>query len=212
MGGDFAHLLQDYGYLDEEVAKFYVAEIVLALEYLHGLGIVHRDLKPENILLDHRGHIKLTDFGLSETGVQNELSRSGTGSYKMESLGSIGDNVDLSRSIIYNDKYGSIPKLEKRNSLSRKDSIFNEDENEAKIIVKTNKKGPIRLVGTPDYMAPEILRGISISHKSLDWWSLGVMIFEFLTGLPPFNDDTVEKVYQNILDLKIPWDTLPEGN
>lgn len=220
MGGDFAHILQDYGYLEEDMAKFYVAEVVLALEYLHGLGIIHRDLKPENILLDHRGHIKLTDFGLSETGVQNKLTLSN--SYKFdESLNSLADkyhDIGIERSIIYNDKFGSNPRLDQKSTLHKerfKESIFydeDHEETEAKFIAKnTLKKGPLRLVGTPDYMAPEIIKGISISHKSLDWWSLGVMIFEFLTGFPPFNDTTAEKVYENILDLKVPWDKLPEG-
>ena len=56
--------------LDEEVARFFIAEIVLAIESLHADNVVHRDLKPDNILLDSKGHIKLTDFGLSDVGLQ----------------------------------------------------------------------------------------------------------------------------------------------
>jgi len=67
VGGDFSHILKMYTALDEEYAKHYIAEIVLALEYLRQKEIVHRDLKPDNILLDSRGHAKLADFGLSET-------------------------------------------------------------------------------------------------------------------------------------------------
>lgn len=74
-GGDFSKILKNYTRLDEDVAKFYIAEIVLAIDYLHSIGIVHRDLKPENILLDDRGHIKLTDFGLSEVGITNFLNK-----------------------------------------------------------------------------------------------------------------------------------------
>jgi serine/threonine protein kinase len=48
------------------VAKFYIAEIILAIEHLHKYGIIHRDLKPENLVIDRNGHLKLTDFGLSE--------------------------------------------------------------------------------------------------------------------------------------------------
>lgn len=52
-----------------------MAELVLAIEYLHSLKILHRDLKPDNMLLDNRGHIKLADFGLSEVGFQNNLTK-----------------------------------------------------------------------------------------------------------------------------------------
>ena len=59
--------------LDEEKAKLYAGEIILALEYLHRKNIIYRDLKPENILLDIDGHIKLADFGLSKQGVYCNL-------------------------------------------------------------------------------------------------------------------------------------------
>lgn len=65
VGGDLKSLLSICGYFDENMAVFYAAEITLALEYLHSHGITHRDLKPDNMLLTDRGHIKLTDFGLS---------------------------------------------------------------------------------------------------------------------------------------------------
>eukprot|EP01134_Creolimax_fragrantissima_P005918 CFRG5918T1 len=65
IGGDVYSLLQNFGVFDEDMAAFYVAEVVLALEYLHNLHIVHRDIKPDNMLIDHNGHLKLTDFGLS---------------------------------------------------------------------------------------------------------------------------------------------------
>lgn len=68
-GGDFSSLLESVGAFDEDTARYYLAQIVLALEYLHSKGVIHRDLKPENILIDGDGHIKLTDFGLSEDGL-----------------------------------------------------------------------------------------------------------------------------------------------
>lgn len=68
-GGDFSSLLESVGAFDEDSAKYYLAQIVLALEYLHKKGVIHRDLKPDNILIDGDGRIKLTDFGLSEAGL-----------------------------------------------------------------------------------------------------------------------------------------------
>lgn len=74
-GGDLANTLKYYCRLEEDVAKFYIAEIVLAIAYLHSQDIIHRDLKPENVLLDQNGHIKLADFGLSEIGLKNKISQ-----------------------------------------------------------------------------------------------------------------------------------------
>lgn len=74
-GGDFSRILSKKHFLDErKEAKFYICELVMAIEYLHNLNIVHRDLKPENILVDRNGHIKLADFGLSHKTYTNRIS------------------------------------------------------------------------------------------------------------------------------------------
>ena len=70
-GGDCANLLKNMGPFPPDMAKFYFAETVLAVEYLHSFGIVHRDLKPDNLLITALGHIKLTDFGLSKMGLMS---------------------------------------------------------------------------------------------------------------------------------------------
>ncbi|XP_041039187.1 serine/threonine-protein kinase greatwall isoform X2 [Carcharodon carcharias] len=77
---------------------------------------------------------------------------------------------------------------------------------------KSVRRGPAptegdRILGTPDYLAPELL--LRMPHgPAVDWWALGVCLFEFLTGIPPFNDETPQQVFQNILNRDIPW---PEG-
>ena len=71
IGGDLKSLLGNYGFFPEHQAVFYLAECVLALQDLHRRGIVHRDIKPDNMLLSAQGHLKLTDFGLSTTGLQD---------------------------------------------------------------------------------------------------------------------------------------------
>ncbi|OJD27180.1 AGC protein kinase [Blastomyces percursus] len=74
-GGDCASLVKVLGGLTEDWAKKYVAEVVLGIEHLHERGIVHRDLKPDNLLIDQRGHLKLTDFGLSRMGLVGRQKR-----------------------------------------------------------------------------------------------------------------------------------------
>jgi len=167
IGGDCASLLANVGCLEEPMARMYIAETVLALEYLHSVGIVHRDLKPDNMLITSDGHIKLTDFGLSRLGlVENP---------KMQKEDGVDDFLVS----------GSTPPVNP--------SI---DENH-------------RVVGTPDYLSPEALLGIG-HGKPVDWWALGTILFEFLTGVPPFNDETPEQIFQNILNRDIPWPKIPD--
>ncbi|KAG8377757.1 hypothetical protein BUALT_Bualt08G0066200 [Buddleja alternifolia] len=166
-GGDLYSLLKKVGCLEEAVARTYIAELVLALEYLHSLGIVHRDLKPDNILIAYDGHIKLTDFGLSKIGLMNstnELSASGTEKHDvLDTHGQLNtDTVD----------------------------------------------GHQSAVGTPDYLAPEILLGTEHGYAA-DWWSVGIVLFELITGIPPFSADHPENIFDNILNRKIPWPSVP---
>ncbi|CAK78969.1 unnamed protein product (macronuclear) [Paramecium tetraurelia] len=183
VGGDFAKILMIEGAFDENIARHYFAEILLALEYLHSNNIVHRDLKPENILLDQNGHIKLADFGLSELGFNKMMVKRKTSQRDMV-------KQDLSSSPGYIIQRGaSFKKSRSTNSQYEKGS---EEERR-------------KVVGTPDYIAPEIVKGISFSNKTLDYWSLGVILFEFLVGIPPFNDESVDKIFSNILEGKIEW-------
>ncbi|CAD8181575.1 unnamed protein product [Paramecium octaurelia] len=175
IGGDFSKILINEGAFDENIARHYFSEILIALEYLHNNNIIHRDLKPENILLDQYGHIKLADFGLSELGINKKM-------IKKCSQQNFTSN-DSSPSPIY--------QMIKGRSF-RKSNIIPENAER-------------RIIGTPDYIAPEIISGQSFSHKSQDFWSLGIILYEFLVGIPPFNDDSVEKIYQNILKGEIEW-------
>ncbi|CDQ60453.1 unnamed protein product [Oncorhynchus mykiss] len=141
-GGDLMFHMQRQRKLPEEHARFYAAEICIALNFLHEKGILYRDLKLDNVLLDHEGHIKLTDYGMCKEGIRP------------------GDTT----------------------------STF---------------------CGTPNYIAPEILRGEDYGF-SVDWWALGVLMFEMMAGRSPFdiitdNPDmnTEEYLFQVILEKPI---------
>ncbi|ETN47032.1 uncharacterized protein HMPREF1541_01222 [Cyphellophora europaea CBS 101466] len=148
-GGELFRHLELEKFLPEETAAFYIAEIILALEYLHEtVGVIYRDLKPENCLLDAEGHLLLTDFGLSKVAVEDASTPGGS---RCNSLG----------------------------------------------------------VGTIEYMAPEIIRGSEDSSygpgygKACDWWSLGAMACDLMTGKPPFGGGNWTKIQQNIMHQKL---------
>ena len=211
-GGDFNNLLQTYGRFDENIARFYIAELVLAVEHLHSVGVVHRDLKPDNILLDSKGHIKLTDFGLSDIAIETLTINKKCPTHLREAK-----FHQFTSDLNINEKIMPLPHeyrfLRKSPMTARKDSV------ERKLSFEVSNKQSLlninkchhRIVGTPDYIAPEIINGVagSLSNPSIDWWSLGVILFEFLIGIPPFSDETVDKIFDNIVNLKVSWEDIP---
>nr|AML79371.1 putative LOV domain-containing protein [Neurachne muelleri] len=167
-GGELFMLLdrQPMKVLKEDAVRFYAAEVVTALEYLHCQGIIYRDLKPENILLNRDGHISLTDFDLS-------------------CLTSCLPQVFLPED---SDK-------KKRRRKSRGSPIFFAEPMRA-----SNS-----FVGTEEYIAPEIITGAG--HTSaVDWWALGILLFEMLYGYTPFRGKTRQRTFANILhkDIRFP--------
>ncbi|KAK9451156.1 kinase-like domain-containing protein [Limtongia smithiae] len=142
-GGELFWHLQKEGRFPEARAKFYIAELILALEHLHNHDIVYRDLKPENILLDANGHIALCDFGLSKANLAS------------------------------NDTTNTF-------------------------------------CGTTEYLAPEVLLDDQGYTKMVDFWSLGVLIFEMCCGWSPFYADDIQQMYKNIAfgKVRFPKDAL----
>lgn len=74
------------------------------------------------------------------------------------------------------------------------------------------KKSNMKIIGTPDYIAPEIIKKTSIDNPSIDWWSLGVLAYEMMVGCRPFADDTIEEVLNNIIEFKITWPDIGSGD
>lgn len=172
-GGDFRTLLNNTGVLANRHARFYIAEMFCSVDALHQLGYIHRDLKPENFLIDSTGHVKLTDFGLAAGFLAPG---------KIESM-----RVKLEK---VGETYVPFGKpMDQRTVAERREgyrSMRDRDVNYAKSIV-----------GSPDYMAPEVLKGEEYEF-SVDYWSLGCMHFEALTGFPPFAGATVDETWKNL--------------
>ncbi|CAK7272616.1 serine/threonine-protein kinase dbf2 [Sporothrix epigloea] len=172
-GGDFRTLLNNTGVLSNRHARFYIAEMFCAVDALHQLGYIHRDLKPENFLVDSTGHVKLTDFGLAAGFLAPA---------KIESM-----RVRLEQASETSVPFGK--PMEQRTLAERREgyrTMRDKDTNYAKSIV-----------GSPDYMAPEVLRGEEYDF-TVDYWSLGCMLFEALTGFPPFAGATPDETWRNL--------------
>ncbi|KKA18777.1 Serine/threonine protein kinase [Rasamsonia emersonii CBS 393.64] len=172
-GGDFRTLLNNTGVLHNRHARFYIAEMFCCVDALHMLGYIHRDLKPENFLIDSTGHVKLTDFGLAAGMLDPGKIESMR--MKLEEVGNTP--VPFGRPI------------EQRTAAERREgyrSLREREVNYAKSIV-----------GSPDYMAPEVLKGQEYDF-TVDYWSLGCMLFEALAGYPPFAGATVDETWQNL--------------
>jgi len=175
-GGDFRTLLNNTGVLHNRHARFYISEMFLCVDALHSLGYIHRDLKPENFLIDGTGHVKLTDFGLAAGFLAPAKIESMR--VKLEEVGNIpASSIPFGRP------------MEERSLKERREgyrSLRERDVNYAKSIV-----------GSPDYMAPEVLKGEEYDF-TVDYWSLGCMLFEALAGYPPFAGATVDETWQNL--------------
>ena len=176
-GEDLRRVLQREGRLDSQRALKILTAVCAAIEAAHREGVLHRDLKPENFLIDSTGHVKLTDFGLA-AGI---LAPSKIESMRIK-LESVSDVVS---------PFGR--PIEDRSAAQRREnyrSLRERDVNYAKSIV-----------GSPDYMAPEVLKGDEYDF-TVDYWSLGCMLFEALAGYPPFAGATVDETWQNLKQWK----------
>ncbi|PHH69285.1 hypothetical protein CDD83_5769 [Cordyceps sp. RAO-2017] len=168
-GGELFSYLRRLRRFDEAVARFYAAEIVLVLEFLHEHqgGVAYRDLKPENLLLDRDGHIKLVDFGFAKrlggavrSPARRRARRHGPAAAAAD------DGAD--------------------------------DENDGNAGAATAAE-TYTLCGTPEYLAPEVIHNKGHT-TAVDWWALGILLYEFLTGYPPFWHQNPIEIYKQIVE------------
>jgi cell cycle protein kinase DBF2 len=155
----------------------------LAVSALHKLGYIHRDLKPENFLVGANGHIKLTDFGLSSGILAGDRIESMRLKLDAVSQG-IGDWGASRRSV--KDRRRDYKTLRETNPNYVSPYVFMSADMQAKSVV-----------GSPDYMAPEVLHGTPYDN-TVDYWSLGCMLFETLVGYPPFAGETPDETWLNL--------------
>ncbi|KAI0912147.1 serine/threonine-protein kinase DBF20 [Ustulina deusta] len=172
-GGDFRTLLNNTGVLSNRHARFYIAEMFCSVDALHKLGYIHRDLKPENFLVDSTGHVKLTDFGLAAGNVASS---------KINSM-----RIRLEKASETQVPFGKA--MDQRTLAERREGYQTMRENDVNYAKS--------IVGSPDYMAPEVLRGEEYDF-TVDYWSLGCMLFEALTGFPPFAGSTADETWRNL--------------
>ncbi len=179
-GGDLGSLIDKVAPLDEPFASFYLSEVLIAIAYLHSIGIIHRDLKPDNILID--ATVSLPAHR------QGHLKLTDFG---LSLLGAQHRVRALARNRI---------EEEKKILLGASQS----DSSSSKNAHKKVSTEAARIIGTPNYIAPEIIRGEEHT-TAVDWWSFGVIAFEMLTGTYPFPGETELEVYQRILANDIDW-------
>ncbi|KAG2368113.1 kinase-like protein [Suillus spraguei] len=195
-GGDLLNLLIERDVFEEDFARFYVAEMVLAIETCHKHGFIHRDIKPDNFLFDPQGHIRLSDFGLA-TDLHWAHDTSYYEQQRRQLLHKHG--IDLEDSNGFGD--GTRTKR-----MDRKDVelLMGDGNGQSGIFTwreKNRRKLAYSVCGTNSYMSPEVIRGHGYSF-SCDWWSLGVIMFECLYGYPPFVSNSRHVTRQKILNWK----------
>ncbi|OAY22929.1 hypothetical protein MANES_18G037700v8 [Manihot esculenta] len=178
-GGDIMTLLMREDTLSEDVARFYIAESILAIHSIHQYNYVHRDIKPDNLILDKNGHLKLSDFGLCKP-LNDKYS---TILLQNEDISTQEGETNVGGYSVSDRAPWSMPK-EKLQRWKR---------NRRALAYST--------VGTLDYMAPEVLLKKGYGMEC-DWWSLGAIMYEMLLGYPPFCSDDPRITCRKIINWK----------
>ncbi|XP_068664758.1 serine/threonine-protein kinase D6PK-like [Aristolochia californica] len=198
-GGDLHALRQRQPgkHFAEHAARFYVAEVLLALEYLHMLGIIYRDLKPENVLVRDDGHIMLSDFDLSlrcavsPTLVKSSNSDMGPSKRNsgycaqpacMEPTCAIQPSC-IQPSCFAPRFFSSKSKKEKK--AKSKTEVCTQVSPLPELMAEPTNARSMSFVGTHEYLAPEIIKGEG-HGSAVDWWTFGIFLYELLFGKTPF--------------------------
>ncbi|PNY15541.1 serine/threonine-protein kinase KIPK-like protein [Trifolium pratense] len=186
----------------EPAARFYVAEVLLALEYLHMLGVVYRDLKPENILVREDGHIMLTDFDLSlRCDVSPTLLKSSdidpakvSGTCTKSSCIEPFCIEPSCQVACFSPRF--LPPAAKARKLKADLAAY--IRSLPQLVAEPTDARSNSFVGTHEYLAPEIIKGEG-HGAAVDWWTFGVFLYELLYGRTPFKGSNNEETLANVV-------------
>ncbi|XP_050237456.1 serine/threonine-protein kinase D6PKL1 [Mercurialis annua] len=194
-GGDLHTLRQRQPgkHFSEYAARFYAAEVLLALEYIHMLGVVYRDLKPENVLVRDDGHIMLSDFDLSlrcavsptliRTSFDTDASkRAAGGAFCVQPACIQPSSVCIQPSCFIPRIF---PQKSKKKNLKPQAQLGLSSTALPELVAEPTAARSMSFVGTHEYLAPEIIKGEG-HGSAVDWWTFGIFLHELLYGKTPF--------------------------
>nr|XP_043628196.1 serine/threonine-protein kinase D6PKL2 [Erigeron canadensis] len=196
-GGDLHTLRQRQPgkHFSEYAARFYAAEVLLAIEYLHMLGVVYRDLKPENVLVRDDGHIMLSDFDLSlrcavsptlvkSSSLNSDPSKRGPSSAFCVQPACIEPTSICIQPACFLPRFFPQKNKKKRTPKPRSDPtpLFGQLP---ELVAEPTAARSMSFVGTHEYLAPEIIKGEG-HGSAVDWWTFGIFLHELLYGRTPF--------------------------
>ncbi|KAJ0970692.1 hypothetical protein J5N97_018651 [Dioscorea zingiberensis] len=217
-GGDLHTLRQRQPgkHFSEYAARFYAAEVLLALEYLHMLGVVYRDLKPENVLVRDDGHIMLSDFDLSlrcavsptliKTSSFNSdpSKRSGGGAFCVQPACIEPSSVCIQPACF-------MPKLfNQKSKKARKPRAEPGQQSTTlpELVAEPTTARSMSFVGTHEYLAPEIIKGEG-HGSAVDWWTFGIFLHELLYGKTPFKGSGNRATLFNVVGQQLRFPEAP---
>ncbi|KAI6706488.1 hypothetical protein NL676_009450 [Syzygium grande] len=211
-GGDLHTLRQRQPrkHFSEYAARFYAAEVLLALEYLHMLGVVYRDLKPENVLVRDDGHIMLSDFDLSlRCAVSPTLIRTSYDSDPRRAGAFCVQPACIEPSSVCIQPACFIPRFfpqknKKKTQKPRAEPGF-PSSTLPELVAEPTSARSMSFVGTHEYLAPEIIKGEG-HGSAVDWWTFGIFLHELLYGKTPFKGSGNRATLFNVVgqQLKFP--------
>ncbi|KAF6146117.1 hypothetical protein GIB67_015555 [Kingdonia uniflora] len=218
-GGDLHTLRQRQPgkHFSEYAARFYAAEVLLALEYLHMLGVVYRDLKPENVLVRDDGHIMLSDFDLSlrcavsptliKTSFESDPTKRGSGSAFCVQPACVEPSSVCIQPACFIPRIFP-QKTKKKSRKTRTESGHYSTTTLPELLAEPTGARSMSFVGTHEYLAPEIIKGEG-HGSAVDWWTFGIFLHELLYGKTPFKGSDNRATLFNVVGQQLRFPDAP---